>query len=94
VRPNIDVEIASEPVGVVGLITPWNFPIAIPARKIAPALAKSGSLGPGCSFDPADPSSVRRRFSLPAIRRLRPEASQDTTERNPPSGSNLRLDPF
>ena len=33
----------------------------------------------------------RRRFSLPAIRRLRPEASQDTTERNPPSDSNLRL---
>jgi aldehyde dehydrogenase (NAD+) len=28
-----------EPVGVVGVITPWNFPIAIPAWKIAPALA-------------------------------------------------------
>jgi aldehyde dehydrogenase (NAD+) len=27
-----------EPVGVVGLITPWNFPIAIPSWKIAPAL--------------------------------------------------------
>ncbi|MEK6856555.1 MAG: aldehyde dehydrogenase family protein, partial [Nanoarchaeota archaeon] len=26
------------PIGVVGLITPWNFPIAIPAWKIAPAL--------------------------------------------------------
>ncbi len=26
------------PVGVVGLITPWNFPIAIPAWKLAPAL--------------------------------------------------------
>jgi alpha-ketoglutaric semialdehyde dehydrogenase len=39
VRPNIDVEITREPVGVIGLITPWNFPIAIPAWKIAPALA-------------------------------------------------------
>lgn len=39
VRPNIDVEITREPIGVVGLITPWNFPIAIPAWKIAPALA-------------------------------------------------------
>lgn len=39
VRPNIGVEITREPVGVVGLITPWNFPMAIPAWKIAPALA-------------------------------------------------------
>ncbi|QGX93825.1 aldehyde dehydrogenase family protein [Haloplanus rallus] len=28
-----------EPIGVAGLITPWNYPIAIPAWKIAPALA-------------------------------------------------------
>ena len=39
VRPGIGVEITREPVGVVGAITPWNFPIAIPAWKIAPALA-------------------------------------------------------
>jgi len=39
VRPNIDIEISRGPVGVVGLITPWNFPVAIPAWKIAPALA-------------------------------------------------------
>jgi aldehyde dehydrogenase (NAD+) len=39
VRPGISVEMTREPVGVVGLITPWNFPIAIPAWKIAPALA-------------------------------------------------------
>jgi alpha-ketoglutaric semialdehyde dehydrogenase len=38
VRPGIDVEITREAVGVVGIITPWNFPIAIPAWKIAPAL--------------------------------------------------------
>jgi len=39
VRPNIDVEISRSPVGVIGVITPWNFPVAIPAWKIAPALA-------------------------------------------------------
>ncbi len=38
-RAGAMVEVMSAPVGVVGLITPWNFPIAIPAWKIAPALA-------------------------------------------------------
>jgi len=57
VRPNIGVEITREPVGVVGIITPWNFPIAIPAWKIAPALCygntvvfKPAELVPGCSW--------------------------------------------
>lgn len=39
VRPGLEVAVTRGPVGVVGLITPWNFPIAIPAWKIAPALA-------------------------------------------------------
>ncbi len=39
VRPQVNVEITREPLGVIGAITPWNFPIAIPAWKIAPALA-------------------------------------------------------
>jgi aldehyde dehydrogenase (NAD+) len=38
-RPGIGVEMTREPVGVVGIITPWNFPIAIPAWKMAPAIA-------------------------------------------------------
>jgi aldehyde dehydrogenase (NAD+) len=38
-RPSVDVETHREAVGVFGLITPWNFPIAIPAWKAAPALA-------------------------------------------------------
>jgi alpha-ketoglutaric semialdehyde dehydrogenase len=50
VRPGIDVDVTREPVGVVGLITPWNFPIAIPAWKIAPALAYGNCV----VFKPAD----------------------------------------
>ena len=38
-RPGVDAATSREPVGVFGLITPWNFPIAIPAWKSAPALA-------------------------------------------------------
>ena len=50
VRPGIDIEITREPLGVVGIITPWNFPIAIPAWKIAPALAYGNCV----VFKPAD----------------------------------------
>jgi acyl-CoA reductase-like NAD-dependent aldehyde dehydrogenase len=57
VRPGIKVEITRESVGVVGIITPWNFPLAIPAWKIAPALAygncvvfKPADLVPGCAW--------------------------------------------
>ena len=57
VRPGVGVEITREAIGVVGLITPWNFPIAIPAWKIAPALCygntvvfKPAELVPGCSW--------------------------------------------
>ena len=57
VRPGVEVEMTREPLGVVGLITPWNFPIAIPAWKIAPALAygncvvlKPADLVPGCAW--------------------------------------------
>lgn len=38
-RPGVDAATYREAVGVFGLITPWNFPIAIPAWKAAPALA-------------------------------------------------------
>jgi len=70
VRPGVGVEVTREPVGVVGLITPWNFPIAIPAWKVAPALAfgntvvlKPADLVPGSAWAIAD---ILQRAGLPA----------------------------
>ena len=70
VRPGLDVEVTREPVGVVGIIAPWNFPIAIPAWKIAPALAygncvliKPAELVPGSAWALAE---IISRAGLPA----------------------------
>ena len=69
VRPGIGVEITREPIGVVGLITPWNFPLAIPAWKTAPALAfgncvvlKPADIGPGSAWALAE---IISRAGLP-----------------------------
>ncbi|WP_353112930.1 aldehyde dehydrogenase family protein [Microbacterium sp.] len=42
--PGTTVTTRREPIGVVGLITPWNFPIAIPAWKTAPALISGNAV--------------------------------------------------
>jgi len=70
VRPGIGVDMTREPVGVVGIITPWNFPIAIPAWKVAPALCygntvvlKPADLVPGCTWAIVD---ILHRAGLPA----------------------------
>jgi alpha-ketoglutaric semialdehyde dehydrogenase len=70
VRPGLTVEITREPLGVVGIIAPWNFPIAIPAWKVAPALAygncvvfKPADLVPGCSWALAE---IISRSGIPA----------------------------
>ncbi|MDO8358730.1 MAG: aldehyde dehydrogenase family protein [Devosia sp.] len=69
VRPGVGVEMTREAVGVVGIITPWNFPIAIPAWKIAPAICygntvvfKPADLVPGCSWAIVD---ILHRAGLP-----------------------------
>jgi len=61
VRPGVGVEVFRQALGVVGLIAPWNFPIAIPAWKIAPALAfgncvvfKPAELVPGSAWTIAE----------------------------------------
>ncbi|MFI8607843.1 aldehyde dehydrogenase family protein [Pseudomonas sp. NPDC077649] len=50
IRLGVEADVRREPEGVIGIITPWNFPIAIPAWKIAPALAFGNSV----VFKPAD----------------------------------------
>lgn len=69
VRPNVSVEITREPVGVVGMITPWNYPLAIPSWKIAPALCygntivfKPANLVPGSAWALVD---ILHRAGLP-----------------------------
>lgn len=49
-RPGVEVQVVREPVGVVAIIAPWNYPLAIPAWKIAPALC----YGNAVVFKPAD----------------------------------------
>jgi alpha-ketoglutaric semialdehyde dehydrogenase len=70
VRPGVQVDVTREPVGVVAVIAPWNFPFAIPAWKIAPALAygntvvfKPAELVPTCGWALAE---ILSRCGLPA----------------------------
>ncbi|WP_027417047.1 NAD-dependent succinate-semialdehyde dehydrogenase [Aneurinibacillus terranovensis] len=60
--PNKRIMVTKHPVGVVAAITPWNFPVNMVARKIAPALAA------GCTvvLKPAEgtPLSAIRLFEL------------------------------
>lgn len=60
-RDGHNVLVSYEPVGVVAAITPWNFPIALPAWKVAAALAygntvvlKPASFVPGCAIKLAE----------------------------------------
>ena len=71
VRPGIEIDTRREPVGVVAIISPWNFPMATAVWKIAPALA----FGNAVIFKPANlvPASawalteiISRQTALPA----------------------------
>jgi acyl-CoA reductase-like NAD-dependent aldehyde dehydrogenase len=96
-----DAEVTREPLGVVGIISPWNFPIAIPAWKIAPALAfgntvvfKPAELVPGSAWELV---AILQRAGLPrgvlnlvmgsGSRRSMPSASPD---RCPRAGASPR----
>ncbi len=56
-RERVHMFALRKPIGVVGMVTPWNFPIAIPAWKLAPALicgntvvVKPASAAPLCAW--------------------------------------------
>ncbi|KZM27998.1 hypothetical protein ST47_g858 [Ascochyta rabiei] len=57
VVPGVRHEVGQRPLGVVVVLTPWNFPLSLPARKIAPALAA------GCTVL-FKPSEVAARSAL------------------------------
>jgi acyl-CoA reductase-like NAD-dependent aldehyde dehydrogenase len=69
-RPAIEVDVRREPVGVVAVISPWNFPLSTACWKIAPALAfgnaviwKPASATPAIAWQLAE---IFSRQTLPA----------------------------
>jgi len=65
VRPGIEVDVRREPVGIVGIISPWNFPMATAVWKIAPALAFGNSVvwKPANLVPASAVATVSRKFS-------------------------------
>jgi aldehyde dehydrogenase (NAD+) len=69
-RADAQVEVSREPLGVVALITPWNYPLGAPASKIAAALAygncvvfKPAGLVPASAWELAE---IVSRSGVPA----------------------------
>ncbi len=69
-RPGIEVDVRREPIGVVAVISPWNFPLSTACWKIAPALAfgnaviwKPASATPAIAWQLAE---IFSRQNLPA----------------------------
>lgn len=80
-----------EPIGVVGVITPWNFPLPIASWSIAPALAAGNAV----VTKPASmtPLSTRRLGELAALVSPVPDLLQVVTGSGSEVGSTLIEDP-
>ena len=69
-RPGVSISAVREPVGVVALITPWNFPLAIPTWKLAPALICGNTVvikpAPNASLNAAALVGILAEAGLPA----------------------------
>lgn len=70
VRAGVEVQVTREPRGVIGVITPWNFPTALPSWKIAPAIA----YGNAVVWKPAEltPASASALMEIIAATELPP----------------------
>lgn len=66
--------VRQQPLGVVAVVTPWNFPVSIPARKIAPALAA------GCPvvFKPSEVAPLSGLALAEGLERLLPAGVVNT----------------
>src|SRR5687768_468630 len=89
------------PVGVIGMITPWNFPVAIPSWKCFPALlAGNGIVLKPSEHSPRAPRPSSRPASPPVCRPTSSSSCTDTpslARRSPPtpaSGPSASRDPF
>ncbi|HSF94419.1 MAG TPA: aldehyde dehydrogenase family protein [Thermohalobaculum sp.] len=68
VRPGIEIDVRREPVGVVGIVSPWNFPIATASWKIAPALAFGNAvIWKPANVTPASAVALAEIFSRQAL---------------------------
>ena len=87
--PNQTLYTRRRPVGVVGLITPWNFPIAIPVWKLAPALIYGNTVVLKLGYEaPRTGSPHRRGLRRGRPARRRPQrARQVQARRSVPSSS-------
>ena len=64
VRDGVEIDIRREPLGVVAVISPWNFPLAAASWKIAPALAFGNAVvWKPSSFTPAISTALAEIFS-------------------------------
>ncbi|TQL66395.1 succinate-semialdehyde dehydrogenase/glutarate-semialdehyde dehydrogenase [Nocardioides albertanoniae] len=85
--PGLRHEVSSRALGVVAVLTPWNFPASIPARKIAPALAA------GCTvvFKPSEVAPASGLYLAEIIDRHVPRGTVSTVVGEPAAISDIWL---
>ncbi|MEO3755444.1 aldehyde dehydrogenase family protein [Streptomyces sp. B6B3] len=85
--PGLRHEVGDRALGVVAVLTPWNFPVSIPARKIAPALAA------GCSvlFKPSEVAPASGLYLAEVVDRHLPNGVVSTVVGEPAVISDVWL---